>query len=94
MILVTRRAGAIAVIAVGACLISFAQQPGAPSTPEPVSPPAQEPQSPLEQTAPDTAAGSIPAQNSGGANTIQRTVRLVVLDILVTDAKGNVGQRL
>jgi hypothetical protein len=82
MILMTRR--------VGACLLSFAQQPGAPSTPEPVSPPAQEPQSPPEQTAPGTAAGSTPAQNNGGAYTIQRTARLVVLDILVTDARGNV----
>ena len=90
MILMTRRVGVIAVIAVGACLLSFAQQPGSPSTPEPVSPAAQEPQSPPEQTAPGTAAGSTPAQNSGGTYTIQRTARLVVLDILVTDAKGNV----
>jgi VWFA-related protein len=88
---VTRRVVAITVIAVG-CLSSFAQQPGSPSTPEPpVSPPAQQPPSlPPQETAPGTAAGSTPAQSSGGAYTIQRTVRLVVLDMLVTDAKGNV----
>ena len=87
-----RRAVAIAVVAVGVCLSSFAQQPVSPSTPEqPASPPAQQPPSPPpQQTPPDTAAGSTNAQNSGGAYTIQRTVRLVVLDMLVTDSKGNV----
>jgi VWFA-related protein len=86
----TRRV--VAVIAVGVCLSSFAQQPGSSSTPEqPASPPAQQPPSPApQQTPPGTAAGSTPAQNSGGSYTIQRTVRLVVLDMLVTDSKGNV----
>lgn len=42
-----------------------------------------------EQTPPGTAAGASPAQNNGGAYTIQRTARLVVLDMVVTDPKGN-----
>jgi len=89
---VTRRILATAVIAAGVCLSSFAQQPASPSTPEqPASTPEQQPPSlPPQQPPPDTAQGSTPAQNSGAAYTIQRTVRLVVLDILITDSKGNV----
>jgi VWFA-related protein len=90
MISMTRRVIVIAVIAAGVYRSSFAQQPASPSTQmQPASPAGQPPSPPPQQTAPGTTVGSAP-QNSGGAYTIQRTVRLVVLDMVVTDAKGNV----
>lgn len=63
-----------------ACLSSLAQQP------DPAPTPAQRPPSAAPQ---QPSPGTVPAQNNGGAYTIQRTARLVVLDMVVTDAKGN-----
>jgi len=62
-----------------------ADQTASPPAPAP-APGSQEPAS-----APDD---SKPQQNTDGTFTIQRTVRLVVLDMVVTDPKGNVVTNL
>jgi VWFA-related protein len=77
------RSIARALVALFAGYLSLAQQP--PSAVE--QQPAPQPSTPPAQTPSGSAPAAAP--NSGGAYTIQRTVRLVVLDMVVTDAKGN-----
>ena len=55
------------------------QEPQAPAAPAPAQTPPQ--QAPV---------GTQPTKDANGTFTIQRTARLVVLDVVVTDAKGNV----
>jgi VWFA-related protein len=56
---------------------------------DPTAPTAQPAAPGLEPQEPATPEDSKPTQNPDGTYTIQRTVRLVVLDMVVTDAKGN-----
>ncbi|CAN5520009.1 hypothetical protein BH10ACI4_BH10ACI4_01600 [soil metagenome] len=73
-------------------LSSFAAFAQTTSTPDPAQTPQQAPQQPPLQ-APNTSTApnaSQPTPNPNGTYTIQRTARIVVLDVVVTDAKGNV----
>ena len=75
-----------------ACLSLSAQQaPTSAPSEQTASPAAEPPESAQEpQEPPASPDDSKPTQNSNGPFTIQQTVRLVVLDMVVTDAKGNV----
>jgi len=74
---------------------SPAQQATTPAPADPTSPTAQ-PATPAQdaQEPAGTPDDSKPTQNPDGTYTIQRNVRLVVLDMVVTDAKGNVVTNL
>ncbi|WP_263381482.1 VWA domain-containing protein [Granulicella arctica] len=61
-----------------------------PSAPQP----AVQSASPSPSAPAQPAAGPQPTKNSNGTYTIQRTARLVVLDMVVTDAKGNIVKEL
>ena len=62
-----------------ASTLAAAQQPAAtPPTPGPQTQPAQ------------TPSGTQPMPGPNGTYTITRTARIVILDMVVTDAKGNV----
>src|ERR1700735_2392127 len=82
---------------------TFAQDPGA--NPSTTAPQQRTPSSPLSQPpnggtaagpqgAGTQAAGTQATRDQNGTFTIQRTARLVVLDMVVTDAKGNVVRDL
>src|ERR1700733_12263109 len=60
-------------------LRSIAQTPASPAE-SPAQTPAQPPQ--------QAPVGTQPTKDANGTFTIQRTARLVVLDVVVTDAKG------
>ncbi len=73
-------------------LESRAQTPAsqdAPQAPSPANTAPQQPaiQAPNTSNAPNTAQ---PQQGPNGTYTIQRSARLVILDVVVTDSKGNV----
>jgi VWFA-related protein len=77
---------------VGVCCLS-AQEPAAtPSAQPQTQPAASQPQSPGQTppTATPPPNGTQATKDNNGTYTIQRTARLVVLDMVVTDAKGNV----
>ncbi len=95
MNLLTHRVVVAAMLGWG-CLSLSAQQAATPATSgQSVAPAPQPPASPESaQESPATPDGSNPTQNSNGPFTIQQTVRLVVLDMVVTDAKGNVVTNL
>jgi VWFA-related protein len=82
---------ALSVLFLATALSNFAstQQPSpAPSTPaQPSNPPTV--QNPPAQTQPQVP-GSEPVKDANGVYTIRRNARLVVLDLVVTDAKGNI----
>ena len=60
-------------------------------TPQDAQAPAAAPTQTPAQTPPQQApVGTQPTKDANGTFTIQRTARLVVLDVVVTDAKGNV----
>ena len=77
-----------------------AQQPATPTTTPAASettpgtqPAPQQPmiQAPNTSTAPGTSQpGNQPQTGPNGTYTIQRTARIVILDVVVTDAKGNI----
>jgi VWFA-related protein len=83
------RALSVLFLAIALSNFASAQQPSpAPSTPaQPSNPPTV--QSPPAQTQPQ-APGSEPVKDANGVYTIRRNARLVVLDLVVTDAKGNI----
>jgi VWFA-related protein len=63
------------------------------ATPEPrtiAQTPAETPAQTSAQPPQQAPVGTQPAKDANGTFTIQRTARLVVLDVVVTDAKGNV----
>lgn len=76
-------------IATGFSISILAQQPSpSPSgSAQPSPPPAM--QTPLRPGQPQ-APGSEPVKDANGVYTIRRNARLVVLDLVVTDAKGNI----
>jgi hypothetical protein len=70
----------------------YAPASQAPPSTAPTANPQSAPQQPALQT-PDTSTApntSQPATGPNGTYTIQRTARIVILDVVVTDAKGNV----
>jgi len=78
----------LALSAILSSTLSAQQPPPTPSAPTQTSatPPAQ---TPPPQAQPQTA-GSEPVKDANGVYTIRRNARLVVLDLVVTDAKGNI----
>src|SRR5271170_108616 len=71
------------------------QTPATAPSDQTVSPDGQAPEPPEStQEPPATPDGAKATQNSAAPFTIQQTVRLVVLDMVVTDAKGNVVTNL
>ncbi|WP_254061679.1 hypothetical protein [Granulicella sp. L60] len=82
---------ALSVLFLATALFNFAstQQPSpAPFTPaQPSNPPTV--QNPPAQTQ-SQVPGSEPVKDANGVYTIRRNARLVVLDLVVTDAKGNI----
>jgi VWFA-related protein len=56
------------------------------------APPAQQPATPPAQTAPQptTPGAQQPTRNPDGTYTIQANTRIVILDVIATDAKGNI----
>ena len=83
------RALALAVLAIGTQPALFAQEPPAA---QPAQPPAQPAPAPSPAQSPNASAQ--PTKNPDGTFTIRRTARLVILDMVVTDAKGNLVQDL
>jgi len=88
------RALALAVLAIGIKPVLSAQEP-------PVTPPAQaQPAEPAAQQSPTPSPAQAPngspqpTKNPDGTFTIRRTARLVILDMVVTDAKGNLVKDL
>jgi VWFA-related protein len=80
---------------------STSQQPAQQTGPPASSPLAKQapPSQPDSQPTPaastlQTPNAAQPANNSNGTYTIQRTARLVILDMVVTDAKGNIVKDL
>ncbi len=76
---------------IAALLLATAAQAQTPGGPAPQQPPAEQTQAqqiPAQPT-PARPAGTQPAPGPNGTFTLQRTARLVVLDVVVTDAKGN-----
>jgi VWFA-related protein len=73
---------------------AFSQTPDPQAQPTPAAPnapPLQAPPVRSQAPAPSSGqpSGGQPARNQDGTYTIQRTARLVILDVVVTDAKGN-----
>ncbi|HEX4154164.1 MAG TPA: VWA domain-containing protein [Acidobacteriaceae bacterium] len=77
---------------------ALAQQPASPPDSAPSSPALQAPQSPapIQRQSPEATAPPAPSTTAPptAANTITRNVRLVVLDLVVLDKKGNVVNNL
>ncbi len=78
----------VAVVMVVGCVSMFGQEPANPAPAVPPSP--GQAQTPGGGAPAAAAQGTGPQQNANGSYTIRTNARLVVLDVVVSDKKGNV----